>query len=93
MSRRVTIKDMQDRIDDLNRRWKDCDDRRKEEITILKAELERVGRDANENAHRLYRTKELWNRWIEADKGSETELAFVRFDPETFQSILSLLHP
>ena len=34
-----------------------------------------------------------WNNWIEADKGGDGQLAFIRFNPSDFRKLLSLLHP
>jgi len=91
MTRRVTIKDMEQRIYSIRQQWDESSRRKDEEIKILKEEL-RGQRDRLFQAEtKFLRAVDLWNKWIEADKGLETKEAFVTFDTETFAELLNLL--
>jgi hypothetical protein len=65
--------------DDECKRWQEVADAREKDSQQWRLKFESV--------------QQSWNQWIEADKGLQTKEAYAVWTPESFQQLLTLLHP
>src|SRR5688572_18834323 len=77
-------------------------DRAEEKVTTLEdekkfwmSEAKKSDIDCDHWREKFNEACQLWNQWIEADKGNnpESKEAYITFDPEVFKQLLSLLRP
>ena len=93
MTKPLTRADLQKRVEYWQEKYCELEESKKREIADLQQKCRINDERLSADNWQLCSAKELWNKWIEADKGLTTKEAYAVWDPETFQQLLYLLRP
>lgn len=92
---RETKAELLGRVEYWKTRYTDAGSANLAEVTLLKEQLSDTKRQKENAEWQFIRARELWNTWIEADKGFDDGLvareAFATWSKSDFQELLSLL--